>query len=221
MVRSLLTKKAILATLAVGALSACGVDPYGVQYDQYGNPISGYGTTGAYGSTYGSSYSGTSSSYGSTSSTYDSSYSSSTYGSTSSSYDSSYGSSYGSTYGSASPVPSTGPTLPPVVIATEASVLNAYVKDVKKNGLLGLGGLTARVEVTNPTNRTLSGRLSVTFTAGGHESGNMQARKITLRPLESQVLTFTANGITLNGAEASISTDTVTSSQSSVADRIP
>lgn len=217
MLRSLLSKKILLATLAVGALSACGVDPYGVQYDQYGNPISPYGTS-AYGSTYDSSYgssydSSYSSSYGST---YDSSSYSSSYGSSYSSYDSSYGSTYG-----ASPAPSVAPTLPPVVIASEASVLNAYVKDVKKNGILGLGGITASVECTNPTNRTLTGKLTVSFTASGHLSGNQQTRKITLRPLETQVLTFTASGITLNGAEASIDTDTVTSSQSTVSDRTP
>jgi hypothetical protein len=218
MLRTLRSKKAILATLAVGTLSACGIDPYGVQYDQYGNPISPYGTS-AYGSAYGSTYDSSSSygsSYGSSYSSYDSSSYGSSYGSSYSSYDSSYGSTYGS-----SPVPSAAPTLPPVVIASEASVLNAYVKDVKKNGILGLGGITASVECTNPTNRTLTGKLTVSFTASGHLSGNQQTRKITLRPLETQLLTFTASGITLNGAEASIDTDTVTGSQSTVSDRTP
>lgn len=226
MVRSLLPKMFVLAAVAAGALSACGVDPYGVQYDQYGNPISPYGSS-AYGSTYGSSGSSYSSStsygssYGSSydSSPYSSSYGSSSYGSSyGSSYDSSY-SSYGSGYGS--PVPSMAPTLPPVVIATEASALNTYVKDTKKNGLLGLRGITANVDVSNPTNRTLTGTLRVTFTSNGHESGNQQTRKVTLRPLEEQVLTFTASGVTLNGAEATIETEQVTSTQSSVADRTP
>ena len=216
MVRTLLTKKMILAALGAGLLAGCGTTPY-ASYDKYGNPIDPYATN-AYGSSTSSSYGSSSSAYGSSydtsASSYGSSYgssSSSSYGSTASSYDP-YGTGTSSTTAVATPAPA------PIIVATEASVLNAYVKDVKKNGLLGLGGLTARVEVSNPTNRTLGGKLRVTFTSGGHESGNMQARKITLRPLETQVLTFTASGMSINGAEATIDTAVVTSSQSTVSD---
>jgi hypothetical protein len=185
----------------------------GMYYDAQGNQLTlnpdGTLSENPYGSSY-SSYS-TSSSYGSSyGSSYDSSYSSSYDSSYSSSYGSSYGSDYGSTYGtstSPSAVPSTVPTAAPITSVVDQPVLNAYVQESKQTGILGLGKVVAKVEVSNPGNRTLSGLLRVMFTKDGNPTPNVQTQRVTLHPLEKQVLTFTASGMGLSEAEATIDTD--------------
>lgn len=222
-------------------------DPYGYGTTAGYGTTSGY-DTGSYTTGYDSSSYSTgydSSSYGSYS-TSTTGYDSSSYGSTGSSYGTSYGSSYGTSYGTSygSTYPTTGTygttvdpntgyvttapsalTQPITPVATpkpsiaDQPVLSAYVKDVKTKGLLGLGGATAHVEVSNPSNRTLSGLVKVNFLDGGHPAGNMQTRRVTLRPLETQELTFTASAFRLSDAEASVDTDSPVSTESTVVDR--
>jgi hypothetical protein len=213
-------------------LAGCGTNPY-AQVDQYGNPIDPY-NTGNYGSGVGSGYDSgydSGSSYGSdygSGSSYGSDYSSD-YGSstgTDSSYGSDYSSGYGSDYGTgygtpttgASPSPTAVPT-PPVQQADDEPVLTAWVVEVKETGILGMGKVIAKVEVENPSNRTLSGRLRVLFTDNGKPTANALGQRLTLAPFEKRQLTFTANAWRLDDAEATIETETPTKGDSSVSDR--
>lgn len=236
----------MLGALTGLLLAGCGTNPYG-QVDQYGNPIDtynsgGYGSTGGYDSGYGGYDSG--SSYGSD---YGSDYGSgsdyssggsygSDYGSGSTGYDSAggYGSDYGSTggygsdYGSGtgygtpttggSPAPSARPSTP-VQEADDTPVLTAWVTEVKETGVLGMGKVIAKVEVENPSNRTLSGRLRVLFTDNGKPTANAVGQRLTLAPFEKRQLTFTANAWRLDDAEATIETDAPKKGDSSVSDR--
>jgi hypothetical protein len=243
--RSKDAKLMLLAALTGVLLAGCGANAY-PQYDQYGNPISAssaYGGSTYGSSTYGSSagsYDNSSSSYGSystgSSSTYDTSASSyGSYGSSSGSYGSSSGTygSYGNstgTYGSTYPTAATsslggaqaGSIVTSGVVAmpseTQPMVLSTFVKDIKQTGLLGLSGMIAHVEITNPTTRTLGGKLHVVFTNDGHPSGNAQTRVVSLRPLETQVLTFTAKAFHLNDAEATVDTYIPAGTESTVID---
>ena len=168
------------------------------------------GLTGSYDSGYSSSYG----------SSYDSSYSS--YGSTYSSYGTT------STIGSTTIDPNTGyavtnsasPTSAAGVTNTSAPaappVLSAFVKDTKQQGILGLGGLLADVEITNPTNRALSGVLHVTFTHGGSPDGNAQSQRVTLQPMQTTVMTFSTTAVDANDAQATIDTDGLAPSDSAV-----
>lgn len=216
----------ILMLGSLGTLIAgCAANPAVTAYDQYGNPINAYSANDPYGSSYGgstydSSYSG--GSYSDTSSGSYSDTSSGSYGDTSGSYGGSssgsyddYGSNTGS-YGSSpspSPSPSGSPTPPPPTL-DDRPVLSATMVEVKESGLLGMGKITAKVEVENPGNITLSGKLRVMFTDHGDPTANAYVRKVTLHPKEKQTLTFTANAWRLDDAECSIDTDEQTTSQS-------
>ncbi len=98
-------------------------------------------------------------------------------------------------------------------------MLSAFVKEVKETGVLGMGRIIAKVEVTNPTHRTLGGKLRVLFTDNGNPTANAVTRKITLKPLETQVITFTADAWRLDDAEASVETDAPGPTESAVVDR--
>jgi hypothetical protein len=207
--------RALLFVVATVAASGCGAggplaaDPYG--YDaEYGGE-SGYGvdTGGSFGSPYGSSLGGVSAgtslgmSYGGS---YDTDFSdvgasarpasSGTYGD------------FGAAYGDDAVVrarASAAPTPPPVAPTT----LSAWITDVKEPGFFArLRGakITARVEVENPADRTLSGRVRVRFLDGGDPTGVIQTRRVTLAPGEKVVLTFTAEAGRLDDAEASVET---------------
>jgi hypothetical protein len=83
------------------------------------------------------------------------------------------------------------------------------VAEVKEPGFFARlrgGKITARVEVENPADRTLSGRVQVRFLDDGNPTGVIQTRKVTLAPGEKQVLTFTVEAGRLDDAEASVET---------------
>jgi hypothetical protein len=227
-------KLMVLAAFTGVLLAGCGTNanaPYGV--DQYGNALTaptGYDTstygasTGSYdtsSSSYGSYSTGTTGSYDTTSSSYG------TYGGSTGTYGSSTGS-YGSTYPTTTGTSNLGGAQAGSIVNSGAAVLpsevqpmvlSTFVKDIKQTGLLGLGGVIAHVEISNPTSRTLSGKLHVVFTDNGHPTGNEQTRVVTLRPLETQVLTYSAKAFHLNDAEASIETYIPAGSESVVIDR--
>lgn len=222
----------MIVAFAAVLLSGCGAaNPYG--YDAYG-----YGAD-PYGSAYGADYSASSygSDYGSSSygSDYGSSYGSDPYGGTggygtgttgaAGTYGGNYGEN-GASYGDDAVLQGGKPgaerptATPPV--AAEAPALSAWVVDVKEPGLLGkLGGgkIVAKVEIENPTDRTLSGKLRVRFLDNGDPTGVIQTRKVTLRPKEKQVLTFTAEAWRLDDAEATVETDAPATGGGSVTDR--
>lgn len=204
------------AILMLGSLTVlvagCAANPSGAgQVDMYGNPINAYGSgydTGygsEYGSTTGDSYSGDYS--GGTD--YGSDYGSNTDYGTGSDYGA------GDTYTGASPSPS-----PSATPGTETGslddrpVLTALILEVKESGLMGMGTIIAKVEVENPGNVTLSGKLRVLFTDNGNPTANAVNRRVTLAPKEKQVLTFTAKAWRLDDAEASIETDAPKKSKS-------
>ena len=229
----------MLVAFAAVLLSGCGqANPYG--YDPYG---SAYGTgydTGSYGSgydtgSYGSGYD-TGSSYGSGYDTGSSYGTGSTYGSggtygSGSTYGSgaTYGGNYGengAAYGDDAIVQGgqqgaarPGATPP---VAPQAPSLSAWVIDVKEPGLLSKlsgGKIVAKVEVENPSDRTLSGKLRVRFLDNGDPTGVIQTRSVTLKPKEKVVLTFSADAWRLDDAEASVETDAPTVGGGTVADR--
>ncbi|HEY9721025.1 MAG TPA: hypothetical protein V6D47_03375 [Oscillatoriaceae cyanobacterium] len=207
----------LLLTVLAGLLAGCGAgyqmvyDPTTGTYVQaMYNPATGtyvqangmpLGSSSAYGSTYDP--------YGSTTDT------SSAYGT---SYDTStaYGSSYDpyGTYSSPTAVPTAAPTAAPQTSIADQPVLNAYVLRSDQSGLLGYGKVVASVQVENPSNRSLSGTLRVVFTDAGDPTANVQSQRVTLHPLEKQVLTFTASGH-IDGAQASITTDGATTAPAS------
>ena len=211
--------RSILMLGSIGILLAgCAANPATGGYDQYGNPIGAYGTDPygssysamgdtSYDSSYDSSYSGGTDSYGSDP------YSS---GSTSGSYDD-YGSTGSSTYpgASPSPSPSASPSGEPAAPSLDdRPVLSATLLEVKESGVFGMGKITAKVEIENPGNITLSGKLRVLFTDNGDPTPNAIVRKVTLHPKEKQTLTFTAKAWRLDDAEVSIETDEQTASKS-------
>jgi hypothetical protein len=215
--------RSILMLGSLGILLAgCAANPAVTAYDQYGNPISAYGTDpygSSYGgtSTYGSDPYGSSGSYSSGSDSY--SGSSGSYGDTSGSYSGGSfddaSSTSGSSYPGASPSPSASPTpAPPAGSLDDRPVLSATLLEVKESGLFGMGKITAKVEVENPGNITLSGKLRVLFTDNGDPTPNAYVRKVTLHPQEKQTLTFTANSWRLDDAEVTIETDEQPASKS-------
>lgn len=107
-------------------------------------------------------------------------------------------------YPSASPSPSASPT--PAPVATPAG-LTAHVMDVEESNVLGLGTITARVEVANPTDQPLSGIVRVLFTDQGDPTANAQSRRVTLAPRSVKALVFSAKAWRLDGAEATVETD--------------
>ena len=103
-----------------------------------------------------------------------------------------------------------------------APALSAWVVDVKEPGVLAKltgGKIVAKVEVENPTDRTLTGRLRVRFLDNGDPTGVIQTRKVTLRPKEKQVFTFSAEAARLDDAEATVETEAPATGGGSVADR--
>lgn len=219
---SVRAKWMVVGVLLGALLSGCGTNPYGYGADGLAYGEAGYGYDSGYGDSYGGGYdSGYDSGYGSggydsgyDSGGYDSGYDTGYGGGYDTGYDSGYGSDYGTDYGSdyGSGLPGASPspkptTAPPSFVDRPA--LSAWVIDVKETGLLGMGGVVAKVEIENPTDRTLSGKLEVRFLDGGHLTPNKQTRRVTLRPLEKQVLTFSAKGMRLDDAEAMIETEGV------------
>jgi hypothetical protein len=100
---------------------------------------------------------------------------------------------------------SAAPTPPP----TAPTTLAAWVVEVKEPGFFArLRGakVTARVEVENPADRTLTGRVRVRFLDDGNPTGVLQTRRVTLAPGEKQTLTFTVEAGRLDDAEASVET---------------
>ena len=170
-----------LTAVLAAALSGCGaVGPVGA-VDPYG--VDPYG---------GSAYEQSEMDYGSYS------------GGDSYDYDSGDYGSDGGSYPVASPSPSPSPT--PMPIATPNG-LTAHVMEVKESNALGLGSITARVEVVNPTDRRLSGVVRVLFTDHGDPTANALAKRVTLEPRQVKALVFKANAWRLDGAEATVETD--------------
>lgn len=223
----------VLTAFMALALGACGQQsPYGV--DAYGNPIDPYASTGydtgSYGSGYDTGYS--SGSYGTG---YDTGYSSGSYGTgygtdtttgtTSGSYGD-YGTSYGDDAIAANPNALASPGATPTPSARPVSlppVLSAWVTEVKEPGFLSRltgGKITCKVEIENPTDRTLSGKLRVRFLDNGNPTGVIQTKRVTLQPKEKQVLTFSAEALRLDDAEATIETEAPTTSGGAVVDRV-
>lgn len=197
--------------------TGCGLNnPYGE--DIYGNAGAGYDAAAGYGDTssfssfgdaeYDDAY-GDIESYGT-----DYSPNLATPSSTAPVVSGSYGD-YGATYGEeavlravASPGPGASPE--PAVRLPESSVLSAWVVDVKEPSLWGrLRGrkVVAKVEVENPGDRTLSGRLRVRFTDENNPTGVIQTRRVTLAPKEKQILSFVAQSSRVDDAEALIETE--------------
>ncbi|MEB3223825.1 MAG: hypothetical protein VKS61_17260 [Candidatus Sericytochromatia bacterium] len=223
--RAIALAAAILAAAGCGVGGPLGADPYG-----YG---AGYGAEAGYGAGYGGDLGGSySGGYGGdTGGSYESNYGSG-YGTGTSgtSYGMAYGGSdaegptgpgaspraitsgsygdYGASYGDDAVVrarASASPTPPPVA----ATRLSAWVAEVKEPGFFARlrgGKISARVEVENPADRTLSGRVQVRFLDDGNPTGVIQTRKVTLAPGEKQVLTFTVEAGRLDDAEASVET---------------
>lgn len=211
----------IFILMLVAVTAGCGLNnPYGE--DLYGNAGAGYDAAGGYGdssslSTYGDTGlgGGYEDAYGDSSS-YTTDYSSTVTAPSAAPpvTSGSYGD-YGATYGedtvlraAASPRP--GASMAPTSALPEQSVLSAWVVDVKEPSLWGrLRGqkVVAKVEIENPGDRTLSGRLRVRFTDGGNPTGVIQTRRVTLAPKEKQVLSFTAQSSRVDDAEALIETE--------------
>lgn len=104
----------------------------------------------------------------------------------------------------ASPAPVvTPPTPTPPPPAKVDARLQVSVKNVKK-ATLGLGKITATIEVANPSPVTLTGTVKVTFLKKGQATDKIQNRPISLPPNGKQDLTFTESTWFLDNAQADI-----------------
>lgn len=85
--------------------------------------------------------------------------------------------------------------------------LTASVTKVKNGVIFGIGTCKATVEVMNPTQQSLSGTLTVTFTNGGKPTSHVETKQVTVGPGESQTLDFSDKKWSTDNATAEITTN--------------
>lgn len=85
--------------------------------------------------------------------------------------------------------------------------LTASVTKVKNGVIFGIGTCKATVEVMNPTQQTLSGTLTVTFTNGGKPTSHVETKQVTVGPGESQTFDFSDKKWSTDNATAEITTN--------------
>jgi hypothetical protein len=105
--------------------------------------------------------------------------------------------------------PTTLPGTPgnPSTPVNPGAQLQAVVESVKNGSFLGMGTLVAKVKVTNPTQYSLSGEVTVSFTNGGQASTEVASERVTLMPNETITKYFESKKWTLDGATVTIKTD--------------
>jgi hypothetical protein len=86
--------------------------------------------------------------------------------------------------------------------------LTASVSKIKNGVVFGIGTCKATVEVMNPTQQTLSGTLTVTFTNGGKPTSHVETKEVTVGPGESQTFDFSDKKWSTDNATAEITTNT-------------
>lgn len=94
----------------------------------------------------------------------------------------------------------------PVATPQVMAQLQVSLKTFKK-AFLGMGKSTATVEVSNPSNASLTGTIKVTFTKKGTASGTPQTQTVTVMPHGVQDMTFTASTWFLDNAQAELDFD--------------
>ena len=107
------------------------------------------------------------------------------------------------------PQPST-PSLPspnPTTPTNPGAQLQAVVASVKNGSLFGMGTLRVEVKITNPTQYSLSGEVTVSFTNGGKPSNEVASERVTLMPNETVTRYFENGKWTLDGATVTVKTD--------------
>ncbi len=115
--------------------------------------------------------------------------------------------------GTPTPTPTTPPTtLPgypgtPGTPANPGAQLQAVVESVKNGSFLGMGTLVVKVKVTNPTQYSLSGEVTVSFTNGGQATTEVASERVTLMPNETITKYFESKKWTLDGATVTVKTD--------------
>lgn len=85
--------------------------------------------------------------------------------------------------------------------------LQAIVESVKNGSFLGMGTLVAKVKITNPTQYSLSGEVTVSFTNGGQATTEVASERVTLMPNETITKYFESKKWTLDGATVTVKTD--------------
>lgn len=86
--------------------------------------------------------------------------------------------------------------------------LSASVVKIKNGSFMGIGKCVATVEVMNPSQQTLSGTLSVTFTNKGKPvKSGPQTKEVTVGPGESQTFTFEDKKWSTDNATAEVTTN--------------
>lgn len=110
------------------------------------------------------------------------------------------------------PQPTTSPNLPgtpnnPTTPTNPGAQLQAVVESVKNGSFLGMGTLVVKVKVTNPTQYSLSGEVTVSFTNGGQASTEVASERVTLMPNETITKYFESKKWTLDGATVAVKTD--------------
>lgn len=118
---------------------------------------------------------------------------------------------FGATYGDervlgVSPSPSRTPQNTAIVFTPP--VLNVWVTELRRTGVLGFGRSVAKVEVINPGDRALNGLVRVTFTSRAKPVGQIQSERVTLQPKERRFLTFSVDAWGVDDAEATVLTET-------------
>jgi hypothetical protein len=91
--------------------------------------------------------------------------------------------------------------------AATGGELSATVIKTKNGSFMGLGKFVATVEVNNPSQQSMSGTLTVTFTNKSKPTAHVETKKITVAPGETQTLTFEDKKWSTDGATAEITTD--------------
>jgi hypothetical protein len=98
-----------------------------------------------------------------------------------------------------------GASLPGADLGSE---LSASIIKIKNGTFLGIGKCVATVEVMNPSQRTLSGTLSVTFTNKGKPvKSGAQTKQVTIPAGQSLTFTFEDKKWSTDNATAEITTD--------------
>jgi len=110
------------------------------------------------------------------------------------------------------PQPTTNPNLPttptyPTTPNNPGAQLQAVVESVKNGSFLGMGTLVVKVKVSNPTQYSLSGEVTVSFTNGGKPSNEVASERVTLMPNETITKYFESSKWTLDGATVTVKTD--------------
>lgn len=108
------------------------------------------------------------------------------------------------------PYPTTAPSLPgapgaPTTPVTGAQ-LQAKIVSIK-NGFLGMGTIRVEVQISNPTQYSLSGEVIVSFTDGGQPTTEVASERVSLMPNETITRYFENKKWSLDSATVTVKTD--------------